>query len=337
MTQQITSITRGPRQSNFELLRIIAMFMVLILHANSHALGLPSAESIQQKVAHEVFRITFQCFAVVGVNVFVMISGWFGIRASLKGFISLWFQVIYFYFGSLIVLWALGVVPLSFSNLASVFCLNDNGWFIKSYSILYILSPVLNSFLETASKKKIGLFLLSFFAFETVFGIVNNAEFAHGYSALSFCGIYLLAGYCRKFGWRLSRKSLLVLYVGISLLNICINCFVTIFSIPGSGVVMYYCSPLVILPSIALVLWFSGLSLRPNRVINFIAASAFAVYLFHDFHLIRTVLFSPLVRYSDAQLGLLGVAIAIISIYAIAIILDQPRKWIWSYLKRFID
>lgn len=100
---------------------------------------------------------------------------------------------------------------------------------------------------------------------------------------------------------------------------------------------IYYCSPLVILPSIALVLWFSGLSLKPNKIINFIAASAFAVYLFHDFHLIRTVLFSLLIRVSDAQCGLLGVAIAIISVYAIAIILDQPRKWIWNYLKRFID
>lgn len=37
--QRITSITAGPRQSNFELLRILAMFLVLVVHSDFWSIG----------------------------------------------------------------------------------------------------------------------------------------------------------------------------------------------------------------------------------------------------------------------------------------------------------
>jgi surface polysaccharide O-acyltransferase-like enzyme len=80
------------RQSNFELLRIIAMFMVLILHADFQALGAPDkAELIKFPLAATI-KVIFEMACIVAVNVFVLISGWFGIRPSVKGISKFIFQ-----------------------------------------------------------------------------------------------------------------------------------------------------------------------------------------------------------------------------------------------------
>ena len=73
------------RQSNFELLRIIAMFMVLILHADFGALGQPDKAEIMNFPFAATLRVILEMASIVAVNVFVLISGWFGIRHSIKG------------------------------------------------------------------------------------------------------------------------------------------------------------------------------------------------------------------------------------------------------------
>lgn len=69
------------RQSNFELLRIIAILLVLILHADFYALEGPVANDIINSPTDSMLRILFQAITIVAVNVFVMISGWFGINS----------------------------------------------------------------------------------------------------------------------------------------------------------------------------------------------------------------------------------------------------------------
>lgn len=73
------------RQSNMELLRLLAMFFVLALHANATAIQVPTADDIQAAPLSSFTRIFLEQATVVAVDVFVLISGWFGIRPTLKG------------------------------------------------------------------------------------------------------------------------------------------------------------------------------------------------------------------------------------------------------------
>lgn len=197
----ISSITTGPRQSNFELLRIVAMFMVLGLHANYIAFGNPTHESFSASPLTTIPRIILEAMCICAVNVFVMISGWFGIRATLKGFCNFLFQVVYFYALTFVIMWALGIIPFSPTALLKILLLRQSGWFISSYAIMYVLSPALNTFLDKTDKKTISLVLLSFFALEFYWGFVDGRpDFNKGYSAMSFCGLYLLAGYIKHYG-----------------------------------------------------------------------------------------------------------------------------------------
>lgn len=77
------------RQSNFELLRIVAMFMVMMLHVNFLALGRPSVEDAGSAPLATFTRILFEVMSVGSVDLFVLISGWFGIKANRKSLLHL--------------------------------------------------------------------------------------------------------------------------------------------------------------------------------------------------------------------------------------------------------
>lgn len=87
------------RQSNFELLRIVAMFMVMMLHVNFLALGKPTMEEVNSATITSFVRILFEVWSVGCVDLFVLISGWFGIKANRKSLFTFIFQVVFVFYG----------------------------------------------------------------------------------------------------------------------------------------------------------------------------------------------------------------------------------------------
>ena len=64
--------------------------------------------------------------------------------------------------------------------------LSENAWFVKSYLGMFLFAPVMNAFIESASKKQIKIFLLCFFVFQSIYGwISTGASFiSGGYSSI---------------------------------------------------------------------------------------------------------------------------------------------------------
>ena len=83
------------RQSNFELLRLIAMMMVLLLHCNYACLGEADINEIRQHPLTAYVRVFLEHACLSGVNIFILISGWFGIKFRPRGIISLLFNVLF--------------------------------------------------------------------------------------------------------------------------------------------------------------------------------------------------------------------------------------------------
>ena len=81
------------RQSNVELLRLLAMFMVLLLHA-VQSFQWPRGGFLmsQPRLVHLGFSFV-EMISVVAVNVFVLISGWFGIRPTTRGLGKFLYQI----------------------------------------------------------------------------------------------------------------------------------------------------------------------------------------------------------------------------------------------------
>lgn len=135
------------RQINIESLRIIAMLMVLALHANKAVPGWSEGDEILS--ANGIIHTLVESLCIVAVNVFVMISGWFGIKPSIKGLCNFMWQVVYCMTLLVVAGNIFFNVPITFKSLCSIVGLYaGGGWFVASYIGLYILSPVLNAYVE---------------------------------------------------------------------------------------------------------------------------------------------------------------------------------------------
>lgn len=330
------SISEKPlkvRESNFELLRIIAMLMVLILHADFISLGAPDKSEIMVHPWESAIKVFVEVTCIVAVNIFVLISGWFGIRISLRGFLKFVFQVLFFSLGIFMVLLMLGKIDFSVRILASCFALVSYGgsyWFIPAYLCLYVISPVLNAFIEYSDQRLTRTVLLSFFLFQTIYSFLGNGTrfLSCGYSTLSFAGLYILAAYYKKYYDlnQVSKRALLIGYLVITMLQTLMYVFFSYKSIDGlCSRITYYSNPLVILSSVSLFLLFSKIRFT-NRFINWMSESCFAVYLLHS----SPILFCSYYIPSIATATDYGSILCIVVFWFIAaILIDQLRKVAW--------
>jgi hypothetical protein len=134
------------------------MLFILFLHVFGGALHI---------VGTSISATFFESFFVVAVNCFVLISGYFSIRASWKGFIHLYIfcTSYYLFFGILDSLNIINPRPFGIIELKrmvlSFFPFTHSGnWFLQVYFCLFIISPLLNKFINSLDKYKHILCLL---------------------------------------------------------------------------------------------------------------------------------------------------------------------------------
>ena len=84
------------RDSNMELLRLLAMFLVLVVHANFRALPRPDSLQIATNTTSALLQFMTEGFAIVAVDVFVLLSGWYGIKMKFSRLAEMGFQILFF-------------------------------------------------------------------------------------------------------------------------------------------------------------------------------------------------------------------------------------------------
>ena len=326
------------RQSSFELLRIISMVLVVVTHVDFYSLGWPVPGDMVSEPTRTIAKLFFESLAICCADVFVLISGWFGIKPTPTKFFRFVNQCFFFSFGFLLIALLLDWQTDSLvSEIKTSFLLRDY-WFVISYILLFVLSPILNAFVESADMKTYLGVLCGFFVFEFIYGWRMNVNgFDSGYSTISFIGLYLIGRFLNKYPCRITeQKSSLYffLFVLLCILNTLI-CILLLKNGRGVQKYFYYTSPFVILSSISLLLAFSKLEFYSSGV-NYIASSALAVYLFHQNHSIvpgfkNTVI--HLFNNNDALLFFCKISLFVLAIFVIAVLLDQVRKG-FEYLFR---
>ena len=327
------------RLSNFELLRIIAMFLVLVVHADFFALGAPNKEDVITEPLSSFGRYFFESISIICVNLFVLISGWFGIKFTYKGISNFIFQCLFFLISIYLVCLLTGISELSIKGIAGCFALLRWNWFIKAYLCLYIIAPILNSYIEKVSRKEFWNLIIIFFLFQTIYGWAFKAAefFVNGYSTISFIGLYLLARYTNihKPKYSLFKAKYDILIFGIISVILTLIPFIQIYI--GKTIfpfdVFSYINPLVIISALYFLLYFSKQKIK-SKIINKIAISCFAVFLLHTNPNLCTQYFVPSVKYLyEIYSGITFLAITfgyLIAIFVVAILIDQIRLHIWN-------
>lgn len=327
------------RDSNIELLRIVAMLLVMIVHASFLSLSPPTQADAQGDLPAAFFRCLSQSLSIICVDVFVLISGWFAIKVKLRRITEFVFQA--YFFGMLMYVVAVlrGMDAMSATGLGRVLLSNDM-WFVRSYLVLYIFAPVLNAFVERSGRGGLGKFLVAFFVIQTLHGCVTGSSwFAGGYSPLSFMGLYMLGRYVRLYPCKLtqmSRTSDLAVYLCLAV-GLAAVMVLSIRAGHEAWQLYLFSSPLVILESLYFFLFFTKVRFH-SRAVNWVAVSSFAVYLFHcDVHFLQPVYAAHIQGWYQScptVMFLLRVAIWIAAIFALSILIDKLRILAWGFCLR---
>lgn len=324
------------RLSNFELLRIIAIVFILVDHVLMVTNSLPSASDIISDATGSISKIFFSVLAIGGVDIFVLISGWFGIHVSRKGLGKYIYEVCFLLWLLLAAFAVAAPSQITVDSLRASLGLYNGYWFIMAYLGLYILSPILNAFVDNVSQRQFGAVLLCLYLFQCYFSWVSNfVDYYSGYSITLFCTLYLTSRYVRLYPIKILSGHPVIAYAAIIF-------FMTVMTALGlrfTGTalrMLRYDNPLVIASSLCLLLTFDRWKCK-SRIINRLAMSCFAVYIIH---------FNPLVfpYFTKGVMSLWMItngiaAVAAIFVYLCIIVLacfvvDQLRIVTWNILMK---
>lgn len=300
------------RLANLELLRIIAMLMVVTAHLVNHGNMITAARqgSLSYYIVWTLFGVSFAC-----INIYVLISGYFLIEVKLSTWklAKMAGQVFFYAFGITLLFWLFfgaehelkimvySVLPIS----------SDFYWFISMYVGMYILAPFLNHFIRSLTKRQLecamftGFLLVSVWPNVIYFSSALNT--AGGVSIAWFVTVYLFGAYIRlyykpdgRFKHRLFYGMLAALLVPLSRFAIELLMKTPLGKISvledlmwGYSLFFTYSSILVTAASVLLFLAFLNLEVKPGKTAKFIttvAGAAFGVYLIHDHYYIRETL-----------------------------------------------
>lgn len=319
---------KSVRSSNFELLRIFSMMLILVHHQICH--GVPSSSSI-------VFFAT-DSFAIIGVDLFILISGYFGIRLTWKSFLNLVFICMFYKVVHLCVdTFILGIHHQLYEwGLKPIFVVSrSGGWFVQVYFMLMFISPLLNKALDNLSEKewKLSLFLLSFISFYLGWALHNYSDGA-GYTLMNFVYIYVVGAAIRHYEL-LSKLEIKWIYVmlligiGGTFIGLIIN-KVRILPISFTA----YNSPFVVLTAGAMFCIFCKMRIQ-KRWINRIAMSVLPVYLLTDGGNLSKLFYqwAGEIANTYSSLDAIGIFVMAAAVLIMFIALfDQIRLLLWSYI-----
>ena len=290
--------------------------------------------------AHHL-QVFLMSMSIIAVNCFVLISGYFRIKQSWKGFVNLFTQCAFY----AITFSAIGLVLHEVSWMdalkRSVFALSESGmWFIVAYFGLYLIAPLLNAGYNNLPDSKKTPMLLMMFILDVYLGYMHqSAEVSvSGYHVIHFIVLYYIGCY-------ISEKPIKVLQTGggYKWLAICVLCTmmhaIKVRFAPMAILFSFrYNSPMVLLASVTFFHWVTTWKIQ-NKWINWISASVLSVYLIHSQTVGGKVLFGACHyihdTFSTIPAGLLLVATVVV-FYMCCIFVDKLRIYICSPLNEKI-
>lgn len=298
-------VTKFDRQTNFELLRVFAMFMITAYHYTLWGVSV-----WPENIGNRIFLELWSMLGTVGVNLFVLISGYFGIYScfKVKKIIKLEVQTLFFSILCMLCLARGNLIQLSITDIIKNMFPNvfNQWWFITAYIVLYLLSPYINRLLLLLNKREfLSLIFLILIMWCVIPSLSLQISSAFNWSPqIWMISMYVMGAYIRRFPFQIKR--------GISL-----GLIMTMFSI---GLI---CFPIALVEALHLdfinidrliahirisnsipVVWsslsiftlFKELRLHSNKAINYVAGSAFSVYLLQENIFFRPVLWNNILR-----------------------------------------
>ncbi len=196
------------RMVNIEVLRLLAMMMVVSLHYLAKGELLEKLTGPLSAKGHLAWLL--ESFSIAAVDVYVLISGYFLVETGFRcrRVISLVLQVMFYTCLLPVVLILTGILPvgeITFYNiLQCIFPTNMlHYWFVSAYVLMFLFTPVLNAAVHGMKKRQLQTAILILLIMESLSKTVIPVRLELdnlGYDAYWFMVVYLIAAYIRLYG-----------------------------------------------------------------------------------------------------------------------------------------
>ena len=352
------------RDSNIELFRIITMLLIVAHHYVVNSGLMASDGPIQADImsANSIFLLLFGAWGKIGINCFVMITGYFMCKSQItvRKFVKIVGEWLFFKYVLYAFFFITGYETLSVVNILNAvvpitqISTNFTGCFVLFWLCIPFLNVLIKNLYERQHLRLLGLLSVIYVLFGTLHYITMNY-------VSWFCVLYLISAYIRLYPkkWMSNTKI-----CGILLLTSIFLCVASVICCSWLGTrfnkfIPYYFvtdsnTILALLCGVMGFLFFNNIHIPYSKVVNTIAASTFGVLLIHAHSdSMRKWLWKDLIdvtgHYSDKMMPLYSI-LCVILIFAICVIIDLIRihivekpffKW-WdkhweAWSKRFVD
>ena len=283
-------VEKNERNSSIELLRILLGFAVIILHFNYYPGGCGGAVELTAG-ATQIVLMFLEILCICAVNVFVLISGYFGVKTEKINFsrlIKLIIQTVAFQFALTFVSC---LMSGSFSIVKLCRALLPVNYYVILYSSLMMVAPYITRLMNSLKEKTLRIFMLfSFLLFSVYPTIVEVLEEVMGetfeglssigisgsdagYTIVNFILMYMIGAFLKITNQK-EKRSIMQLTI------ILVMCIFVLFSwrafLPNTA--FYYCNPLIIIEGVCIFLLFAKLHIK-SKVINLLAPASFSCFL----------------------------------------------------------
>lgn len=332
------------RNSNHELLRIIAMYMIIFIHANMFLGNFCTGKS------GIFFNGMVNGICNIGVTCFILISGYYGVKFNIQKLVKMECMMITYSLLETVVLCA--ALPQQMQGAALLEQLiksllpfiTRKYWFYSCYVCLFLFSGYIHKFIENLSKKEFKnlliLFLLLFSVFPTFFYFEIIPD--NGKGLVQMIMIYMIGRYIRMYCDKplqeiLGEKRAL----GLFLILWIVNGISHELPVQIGGIYHHLCkdnSITNIVMAVILFYLFKELKIK-SKFINKAAACVFAVFALNNSLVAVAMEFinqkgfiSP-----DGVLGFLMLAGIVLGILVMSLLIGMIREMVFGKIDRKIS
>ncbi len=323
------------RNSNFELLRIICIVLIIAHHYAAHG-----DWDMDNTLSFNKFLIRFlQSGGKVGVNCFILITGYFMVKSSVtwKKIIKIGVQVWFYSVAILGIVVCFNLTEVSFITAVKSFLpiIFGKYWFATAYILLCLLAPYINEFIHNLTILNYQKLILLLTILLSVIPTFTSAELMFS-NFIWFVYLYMLAGYQRLYPLKIKVHKYVYLVIAmVSYLLIFIG--ISLFDIMGTKHYVFYehatyisniSTIPVLLCSISLFYFFANLEIGSIKWINLISRTTFGIYLIHDNELIRTILWQKIAKsslYYESNFLILHALVTIAMVFILCMMIESVR------------
>lgn len=330
-------MAKSTRQSNVELLRILAIMGVVVLHINNPALG-GGLSYVQHGSLNFYVLYALESLFMCAVNVFMLISGYFMCKGKSRDLwkpIELIIQVILINEALYICQKIVSHGSISWGSV--IRNLIPANYFVILYCTVYIVSPFINKLIDSLSDRGFRNFVIVMFLLFAVYpsavdvlselqgeafiGLSTVGAYGSqwGYTFINFAMMYIIGAYIRKCRSKLNEAGSPAL---IGALVCCLMILVVWARINdktgylAERTAWDYCNPVVIIEAAIIFVLFTRLNIGTVQPVNLLAKACFTTFLIHP-ALIRFIPIEAIVT-GNTVLMLLIIFVYVAAIYAVS-------------------